>query len=95
MDSNEMVSIITPVYACEPYVAQTIESVLAQTYEKWELLLVDDCTPDNSAQIIGKYQEKDNRIKYIKLEENCGAAVARNAGLAEAAGRYIAYLDAQ
>ena len=91
---SELVSIITPVYACESYLALTIDSVLAQTYENWEMLLVDDCSPDNSAQIVAQYQKRDDRIKYIKLAENCGAAVARNTGLSEARGRYIAYLDA-
>lgn len=89
-----LVSIITPVYACETYLPMTIDSVLAQTYPNWELLLADDCSPDNSARIIGEYQKKDSRIRYIKLPENGGAAVARNAALAQAQGRYIAYLDA-
>jgi teichuronic acid biosynthesis glycosyltransferase TuaG len=92
--SDELVSIITPVYCCEAYIAMTIDSVLAQTHTNWELLLVDDCTTDNSASIIAAYQEKDSRIKYARLPENSGAAVARNAALAQAKGRYIAYLDA-
>lgn len=91
---DEMVSIITPVYSCEKYLPMTIDSVLAQSYENWEMILVDDCTPDKSAQIIAEYQKKDPRIRYIKLERNSGAAVARNAALTEAKGRYIAYLDA-
>lgn len=65
-----------------------------QTYTNWELLLVDDCSPDNSAEIIKKYMEKDTRIKYFKLEENSGAAIARNKALENAKGRFIAYLDA-
>lgn len=89
-----MVSIITPVYSCEAYIRETIESVLRQTYQNWEMILVDDCTPDNSAEIIMQYQEQDARIKYIKLSQNGGAAVARNTALGEAKGRYIAYLDA-
>lgn len=92
--SDRLVSIITPVYACEKYIAMTIDSVLAQTYTNWEMLLVDDCSPDNSAQIIEKYLKKDVRIKYITLSENSGAAVARNTALNESRGRYIAYLDA-
>lgn len=88
------VSIITPIYSCEKYIRQTIDSVLSQTITSWEMILVDDCTPDNSAQIIAEYQRNDPRIRYIKLTENSGAAVARNAALAEAKGRYIAYLDA-
>lgn len=92
--NKELVSIVTPVYNCEDYIGETIESVLAQTYTNWEMLLVDDCSPDNSEAIIKEYQENDQRIKYIKLPENGGAAVARNRALAEAKGRYIAYLDA-
>jgi teichuronic acid biosynthesis glycosyltransferase TuaG len=91
---EDLVSIITPVYNCEKFVVETINSVQKQTYQNWEMLLVDDCTPDNSAQIIKELAAKDSRIKYIKLEENSGAAVARNVGLENAQGRYIAYLDA-
>lgn len=91
---NEKVSIITPVYNCEKFLSETIECVLNQTYEDWEMILVDDCTPDHSADIAKKYSKKDKRIKYVKLEENSGAAVARNKGLSIAEGRFIAYLDA-
>ena len=90
----DLVSIITPVYECEDYIARTLNSVLAQTYPEWEMLLVDDCSPDGSADIIRSYVEKDRRFKYIKLENNSGAAIARNVGLECAKGRYIAYLDA-
>jgi len=89
-----LVSVITPVYNCEKYLAQTIESVINQTYENWEMILADDCSPDNSAEIIKKYSEKDPRIKYVKLPENGGAAKARNKALEVSQGRYIAYLDA-
>lgn len=91
---EELVSIITPVYNCEKLLPKTIECVLNQTYKNWELLLVDDCTPDNSANIIKEYQKKDERIKYFKLEKNSGAAVARNKALFESKGRFVAYLDA-
>ncbi|MBQ2444058.1 MAG: glycosyltransferase family 2 protein [Clostridia bacterium] len=94
MTDKPLVSIITPVYNCEQYLPLTIESVQAQTYENWELILADDCTPDNSADIIAEYAKKDSRIKYIKLKENSGAAIARNEALEAAKGRYIAYLDA-
>lgn len=89
-----LVSVITPVYACEKYISETIDSVRSQTYTSWEMILVDDCTPDESAKIIEKYQAQDSRIKYIKLPHNSGAAVARNTALEIAKGRYIAYLDA-
>ncbi len=93
MERN-LVSIITPVYRCEKLISNTIECVLKQTYEYWEMILVDDCSPDNAASIIKKYVKQDNRIKYIKLDKNSGAAVARNAALKKSKGRFIAYLDA-
>ena len=93
IDENK-ISIITPVYKCEKFIENTIKSVLNQTYTNWELLLVDDCSPDNSAEIIKKYVEKDNRIKYFKIDKNRGVAIARNKALEEARGRFIAYLDA-
>ena len=61
--ANTLVSIITPVYDCEKYIRQTIESVQAQTYTNWEMLLADDCSPDNSAEIIAEYAKNDSRIK--------------------------------
>ena len=91
---EDLVSIITPVYNCEHLIEETIKSVISQTYKNWEMILVDDCSPDNSADIIKKYEEKDNRIKYMKLQENSGAAVARNYALENSKGRFIAYLDA-
>ncbi len=90
---NSLVSIVTPVYQCEDLVARTIESVLAQTYEDWEMLLIDDCSTDGSAAIVRAYAEKDSRICYEKLSVNSGAAVARNTAIGKARGRYIAFLD--
>lgn len=91
---DDLVSIIVPVYNSEDYLAETLDSVRRQTYCNWELLLVDDCSTDSSAEIIQSYMEIDDRIHYICLATNSGAAVARNTGLAAANGRYIAYLDA-
>ena len=88
---DELVSIITPVYNSEKYISDTINSVLAQTYTNWEMLIADDCSSDNSAEIINRYT--DSRIKYIKLESNSGAAIARNKALEKAKGNYIAFLD--
>lgn len=88
---DELVSIITPVYNSEKYISDTINSVLAQTYTNWEMLIADDCSSDNSAQIIKTYT--DSRIKYFKLETNSGAAIARNKALEKAKGNYIAFLD--
>lgn len=93
MMSPHLVSIITPSYNAEKYLSHTIESVLAQTYQNWEMLIVDDCSPDNANQLIENYAAKDSRIKLIKLEKNSGAAVARNKAIELASGRYIAFLD--
>ena len=68
MKKNLKVSIITPIYNCEKFLPKTIECVINQTYTDWEMLLVDDCSPDNSAKIIKKYAKDDNRIKYFKLD---------------------------
>ena len=91
--NSDLVSIITPVYNCEKLIEETMSSVKAQTYENWEMILVDDCSTDNSAKIIKNYAKRDSRIKYFKLKENSGAAVARNTALEKSNGRFIAYLD--
>ena len=87
------VSIITPVYNAEAFLTETIESVLDQTYENFEYLLIDDCSTDGSASLVKDFADTDSRIKYIKLSENSGAAVARNTGLKNSQGRYIAFID--
>lgn len=93
-NKEELVSIITPVYNCAKLLPKTIESVINQTYKNWEMILEDDCTPDNSAEIIKEYMKDESRIKYFKLDNNSGAAVARNKALELSKGRFIAYLDA-
>ena len=90
---DDLVSIITPAYNAAEYIGETIESVLAQTYHKWEMLIVNDCSKDNTAEIVQSYSDKDNRIKLINLKQNSGAAVARNTAIQNAKGRYIAFLD--
>ena len=86
-----LVSIVMPNYNSEKYLKETIESVLAQTYTNWELLFVDDCSTDNSLEIVRSYQ--DSRIKILQNDKNSGAAVSRNYALREAKGRWIAFLD--
>lgn len=88
-----LVSIITPVYNAERFVSQTIDSVLAQTYSNWEMIIINDGSKDNSAQIIEEYQKKDSRIKFF-TQKNAGSAAARNNGIRRAEGQYIALLDA-
>uniref|UniRef100_A0A2A4YTY3 Glycosyl transferase n=1 Tax=OCS116 cluster bacterium TaxID=2030921 RepID=A0A2A4YTY3_9PROT len=90
---NDLVSIITPSYNCQKFVADTIDSVLAQGYDNWEMIIVDDASTDESITVIEKYAKQDERIKLIKLAENGGAAMARNKALEHATGRYIAFLD--
>ena len=93
MNKNSLVSIITPSYNSAKFISQTIDSVLAQTYQNWEMIIVDDVSKDNSVEIIEEYIKKDLRIKLIKLQKNSGAAMARNKALDEAVGKYIAFLD--
>lgn len=89
---NPLISIVVPVYNTEKYIAETIESVIAQTYDNWELLLIDDGSTDSSRKIIESFVEKDSRIKY-HYKENGGQASARNLGVKKANGEYIAFLD--
>lgn len=90
---DDVVSIITPAYNAAAYIAETIESVFAQTYINWEMLIVNDCSKDNTAEIVQSYAAKDKRIKLINLKQNSGAAAARNTAIQNAKGRYIAFLD--
>ena len=92
--ANDLVSIITPAYNNSEFIKQTIESVQKQTYKNWEMIVVDDCSTDRTPELIKKISQKDDRIKYIKLKKNSGAAIARNRALRESRGRFIAYLDA-
>lgn len=92
-DKRELVSIVTPTYNCGRFISQTIESVINQSYINWEMLIVDDCSTDDTEKIVTKYSQKDSRIKYHCLENNSGAAIARNYALSQAKGRWIAFLD--
>ena len=88
-----LVSIITPCYNGAKYISQTIDSVLAQTYANWEMIIVDDGSKDNSEEIVRAYMEKDSRIQLFQ-QANAGSAAARNNGIRRAQGQYIALLDA-
>lgn len=88
-----LVSIITPCYNGAKYIGETIDSVISQTYPDWEMIIVDDGSKDNSAQIVREYAEKDSRITLVQ-QENAGSAAARNNGIRRAEGQYIALLDA-
>lgn len=89
---NDLVSIVTPSYNTARFIAETIESVLAQTYSNWEMIIVDDCSTDDTDTVVKPYLS-DTRIKYLKNEKNSGAAVSRNRALREAKGRWVAFLD--
>ena len=91
--NNKTVSVIIPVYNVSKYIRYTIESILNQSYKDVEVVLVDDCSTDNSAEIIAEYTSTHLNIVYLKLERNQGAAVARNKALSIAKGRYVAFLD--
>jgi len=86
-----LVSIIMPSYNTAPYIKETIQSVLNQTYTNWELIIVDDCSTDNTKEIIEEIN--DERIRYFENEVNSGAAVSRNKALRETKGQWIAFLD--
>lgn len=92
MLSDSLISIVMPVYNAEHYLRDTIQSVIEQTYEDWELLVVDDCSSDCSVSIIKSYN--DNRIRLFQNEKNSGAAISRNWALRQAKGRWVAFLDA-
>lgn len=89
----EKVSIIMPAYNASRYIIKPIESVINQTHDNWELVIVDDCSTDNTVDVIRNYQKKDSRIQLYQLEQNSGAAVARNHGIEKATGDYLAFLD--
>lgn len=93
---GDLISIIVPVYNVENFIEETLDCVLAQTYPRWELLLVEDCSNDSTVTLIRQYMERvrDPRIRLIRQPSNMGAARARNRGLKEAEGRYVSYLDA-
>lgn len=87
------VSIITPTFNSERFIAETILSVQAQTYQDWEMIIVDDCSTDRTAEIVASFQEKDSRIKYFYNTTNKGSAFSRNLALQKAKGKWIAFLD--
>ena len=91
---SELVSIITPTYNAEKFITETLKSVQNQTYQNWEMILVDDASTDETVKVISDFAEKDSRIKLFKLEKNSGNGFARNIALEKAVGKYIAYLDA-
>ncbi len=91
---NKLVSIITPTYNSAKYIAETIQSVQNQTYSNWEMLIVDDCSTDETLAIVKEKSEVDSRIKWFKLDKNSGPGLARNKGIENAKGDFMTFLDA-
>ena len=91
---NNLVSIVTPTFNSAKYISETIQSVQKQTYQNWEMILVDDCSTDNTINLIKDFITKDKRIQLYQLESNSGPAVARNKGIENVSGKYMTFLDA-
>ena len=90
---DDLVSIITPAYRVASVINETIDSVIAQTYPNWEMLIADDCSPDNTRDVVMARTKSDPRVKLVALDVNGGPARARNAALEMAKGRWVAFLD--
>lgn len=92
--SEILVSVIMPTHNDERYLSTSVDSVLAQTFTQWELLIIDDCSTDGTAKLIADYCQRDNRIKSLRTERASGSpTLPRNMGIAHAQGRFIAFLD--
>ena len=88
-----LVSVIMPTFNCGKFIAKSIDSVIAQTVTDWEICIVDDCSTDNTREVLQPYLEKYPNIRYTRLEKNGGPAVARTEALRRATGKYVAFLD--
>lgn len=93
MDKQDLVSIIMPTYKCGRFIEESIKSVQAQTYQNWELIIVDDCSDDGTSENVMRLKEQDERICLYNNAKNSGAAVTRNVALQHAKGRWVAFLD--
>lgn len=91
--SKILVSVIMPTYNCADFISESIKSVVQQTVDDWELIIVDDCSSDNTDKIVRSFQRKYENIKFIRLQENSGAAIARTKGIEVSVGKYVAFLD--
>jgi teichuronic acid biosynthesis glycosyltransferase TuaG len=88
-----VISVIVPNYNCLQYIAKAIEAVIAQTYQDWEMIIVDDCSDDGSYEIALGYAVKDDRIKVFRMKKRSGAALCRNKAIELSRGDYLAFLD--
>jgi len=92
-ESEHLVSVITPAYNCEKYIEECMESVINQTYQNWEMIIVNDKSTDNTKAIVEEYAKREPRIKLYNQDKNAGAAAARNKAIELSKGRFIAFLD--
>lgn len=90
---EDKVTVVTPTWNSAKFIRETIASVQAQTYQNWEMIIVDDCSTDNTVELVKEISKKDARVRLIEQKENQGAAIARNFAVQNSTGRYIAYLD--
>lgn len=90
---NGLVSIIMPAFNCEKFISEAINSILFQSYDNWELIIINDNSTDRTGEIINEFAGNESRIKILNLENNSGAAIARNQGIDLANGKFIAFLD--
>ena len=93
MENQPLVSIIMPSFNAEQFIAESIESVLNQTYSNWELVITDDCSTDRTPEIVQSYCKKDSRIDFAIAKQHAGIAGTRNQCLSRAKGRFVAFLD--
>ena len=90
---NDSISIITPTYNSSKYITKTIQSVISQTYIDWELIIIDDCSSDDTIKIVESFILLDERIKLIQNQNNRGAAFSRNTGMIKSKSDYLAFID--
>lgn len=92
--SRDLVSVVMPAYNAGAFIAEAITSVLGQTCPHWDLIVVDDCSTDDTVRVAREWMERDPRVKVVRSSVNGGTAAARNLGLSQCMGRYVAFLDA-
>lgn len=93
IEYEPLISIVIPAYNAEKYISQTLDSVLAQTYTNYEVIVIDDCSRDSTADILSCYASKDSRIRVLKNEQNCGVSYTRNRAVSLANAKWIAFVD--
>ncbi|MGC2424830.1 MAG: glycosyltransferase [Nitrospirota bacterium] len=92
-DKPPVASVITPAYNAAPFIRETIKSVQAQTFTDWEMIVIDDCSTDDTREVVEEEAKNDPRIRLARMTRNSRQALARNKGIREARGKYIAFLD--